>query len=448
MTSKEKPRSSAGENPREATNQPLAWPAVAVPLSGLSLHLHRIYMQMWNVPPSVYTKVEREESSSGMRLYNPVPNPVSFKRKHFHLLKSQDYLVAEKTHGQRCTLLMTRTREGAPVNVLVDRKCNFYSVNLVGHRSLYEGLGTCFDGELVRGHRGEWFLVVFDTVMVGGVSYMLEPSYAKRLDLARDHLLTFRKAKDLTKEAALEGARDKKISILSYKITGLSLPPILLRVKPTFSMESPGQAIRSALHLDQGGQHEWPTDGLIFTPAFMEIQKETHDKMIKVKDLEANTVDFRMVVEKRPKEKERLLEFRYRRHGKEEDICAGEGFPFIGYNLKVEVENTKALQKILARFRSDRSKAVQDTIVECQCILDLEGTTSKGKDSEPKDSGEEGVGAKPKDARDYEPQETLTIAVWNERKDKGHPNSMTTLYGTLETLHTGIGSKELLSYFE
>jgi len=151
------------------STQTLAWPAVPIPLSALSLHLHRIYMQMWNVPASVYTKVEREGSTpSGMRMYNPVPNPVSFKRKHFHLLKSQDYVVAEKTHGQRCALMLTRTREGAPVNVLIDRKCNFYSVNLVAHKALYKGLGTCFDGELVSGVGGETYLVIFDTVSGGG----------------------------------------------------------------------------------------------------------------------------------------------------------------------------------------------------------------------------------------------------------------------------------------
>jgi len=110
-------------------------------------------------------------------------------------------------------------------------------------------------------------------------------------------------------------------------------------------------------------------------------------------------------------------------------LCAGEGFPFIGYNLKVKVKNTAALQAILARFRSDRTRAVHDTIVECQCILDLEGSTESG-------------------GEDSEPQESLTLAVWNERNDKAHPNSMTTLYGTLETLHTGIGCKEILEYFK
>jgi len=415
------------------STQTLAWPAVPIPLSALSLHLHRIYMQMWNVPASVYTKVEREGSTpSGMRMYNPVPNPVSFKRKHFHLLKSQDYVVAEKTHGQRCALMLTRTREGAPVNVLIDRKCNFYSVNLVAHKALYKGLGTCFDGELVSGVGGETYLVIFDTVMVGGVSLMLEPSYMKRLTLATRHVHAFESPKDVDEGVARAAARDEKISVLPYK----HLPPILLRVKPTFSLTSGGPAaIRAALHLDATDKR-WETDGLIFTPAFQEIQKETHDKMIKVKDLEANTVDFRLVVEKRPKEKERLLEFRYRRHGKEEDICAGEGFPFIGYNLKVKVKNTKALQDILARFRSDRSKAVQDTIVECQCILDLEGHQTS--DGSPKQDGKD----------EEEPCcESLTLVVWNERKDKAHPNSMTTLYGTLETLHTGIGCKEILEHF-
>ena len=283
------------------------------------------------------------------------------------------------------------------------------------------------------------YLVVFDTVMVGGVSTMLETSYLKRLGLAKRHLHCFSSLEDVNEVEARASAKDERCCLLGYK----DLPPILLRVKPTFSMENPANAIRSALHIVETPQKrlrcskkktpktkvtsKWPTDGLIFTPSFQEVQKETHDKMIKVKDLDANTVDFRLVVEKRPKEKERLLEFRYRRRGKEEDICAGEGFPFIGYNLKVIVKNTPALQSILARFRSDRSKSIQSTIVECQCILDVEGNEA---------------------AEDEACQETLTIAVWNERKDKAHPNSMTTLYGTLETLHTGIGSKEILDYFQ
>jgi len=425
-------------------SQDLTWPAIPIPLSALSIHLHRSFMQIWNVPASVYTKSERDGTAASLRLYNPVPNPISFKRKHFHLLKSRDYVVAEKTHGQRCVLLLTRDPEGNPVNVLVDRKCHFYSVNVLAHADLYKGLGTCFDGELVRGYaepeeadgskdkrrkkskkkeeeeaQKRWFLVIFDTLMIGGTSYMLESSYLRRLELAKQVLgIGF----DGTNGRAL--AKEGRLVLLPFESKTAShsfhLPRLHLRVKPVFSMDHPVEAIRRALGLDPSHHREWPTDGLIFTPVFMEVQKETHDKMIKVKELEANTIDFRLVVEKRPREKERLLEFRYKRHGKEEDICAGEGFPFIGYNLKVEVENTPALQAILARFRSDRSKAHHDTIVECQCKLKLDG----------------------------EDQETLTLAVWHERPDKFSPNSMTTVYGTLETLHTGIGCKEILKYFE
>lgn len=378
-----------------------SWPGVALPMNDTTRFLHHQLMRMWEVPKEKY------EGSSNLFLYNPAPNPVSFKREHYHTLKSADYLVGEKTHGQRCLLVMTRTAEGTPVNIILDRKCFMFSIRLAAPKALYNGIGSCFDGELIH-ENGKWFYVVFDLVSLSGISYLHTEDYLERLERAREVLVEAEDMEEVDDDEALRYAKGGQVIMLTTKAGETIHPAIHLRLKPVYPLHEIQKAYE--------GSDEYASDGLIFTPRYCPIRKERHDLMIKVKALEANTADFRLVVTKRPKEKERLLEFRYRCHGKEEDICAGDGFNYIGYSLAVSVGESRALQDILGRFRKDRSGHVQSTIVECQLIMDLN-------------------------------TQTLELVVTNERTDKTTPNNLTTLYGTLETIQTGVGCEDLVKEF-
>lgn len=436
----------------------LSWPAVPVPISSLTVFLHRQLMHVWNIP------VKKMSSKDGF-LYNPVPNPVSFNRCHYKVIDSPNYVVAGKTDGDRCIFFATKDPDGIPVNVLIDRRTRFYTVNAIAHADIYKGLGTCLDGELVKSTddngNNVWYYVAFDAVCVKGESLLLESSYAKRLEHASDVIGEL--PKELIRDAN-EGHIDNirkfvasgKIVILPFRfsdttsesVSMLNIPHIRLCVKQVYSMSTPYDSIKNALHAKCG----WGNDGIIFTPLHSEIKTETHPGMIKVKDVRSNTVDFRLVVEKVLKQSERIIEFRYRKHGEEIDICHSEFFLFQGYNFCIQIIDNHVLQSILARFRSDRSTFKHDTIVECTCELHINDECAPSEECSDCDVDIDKHKEENKHGRSIVDESTnvsvLRITVVRERHDKMHPNNWTTLCGTLDTIYTGIGCNELLSYFK
>ena len=98
----------------------------------------------------------------------PGPNPVSLERRDFPKLIEKLYVIGEKTDGIRFVLLFARIF-GYKVCVMIDRAMSVYLVSLKNiPRVLFQG--TIFDGELTVDKQGKTVFVLFDAVIVSGVT--------------------------------------------------------------------------------------------------------------------------------------------------------------------------------------------------------------------------------------------------------------------------------------
>jgi hypothetical protein len=96
------------------------------------------------------------------------PNPVSLERKDFEKLKTKGYVIAEKTDGVRFIMMFTRLF-GFKVCTIIDRSMAAYLVPLKAiPRVLFQG--TIFDGELTVDKHGRKCFILFDAVVVSGVT--------------------------------------------------------------------------------------------------------------------------------------------------------------------------------------------------------------------------------------------------------------------------------------
>jgi len=171
----------------------------------------------------------------------PGPHPVSIERKHLGLLRSQEYVVCEKTDGIRY-LLVCLTHEDRKYAVFVNRKLDMTPVQLAIPRN------TILDGELI----GDTFMI-FDAIMVNGKD-LRELSFLDRL----------REAEKVTKG-----------------------PPFKIRLK----MKTMWPARAAA---EVWSRSKDNADGLIFTPVREPVRMETHETMFKWKPMERITVDFKV----------------------------------------------------------------------------------------------------------------------------------------------------------
>lgn len=117
----------------------------------------------------------------------PGPNPVSIERKDFEKLKTKGYVIAEKTDGVRFIMMFTRLF-GFKVCAIVDRSMAAYLVPLKAiPRVLFQG--TIFDGELTVDKQGRKCFILFDAVVVSGVT-------VSQLDLSSRLIAMRRSLKD------------------------------------------------------------------------------------------------------------------------------------------------------------------------------------------------------------------------------------------------------------
>ena len=189
----------------------------------------------------------------GSKDYFPGPQPISIERKHFPILKGGDYMVCEKTDGER-HMMVAFMYEGVKKCVFVNRAFNMFEVPLRLAKSAYDG--TILDGELY-----ENTLMVYDALLVNGHSIwnmnllerlemtqrVLKPVIYMKSDMYRLKLKTFHHMKDFA------------------NFMDVYLPTV-----------------------------EQVIDGLVFTPVNEPVRIGTHETMFKWKPQEKNTVDFLM----------------------------------------------------------------------------------------------------------------------------------------------------------
>ena len=189
----------------------------------------------------------------GSKDYFPGPQPISIEHKHFPILKGGDYMVCEKTDGER-HMMVAFVYEGTKKCVFVNRAFNMFEVPLRLTKSAYDG--TILDGELY-----ENTLMVYDALLVNGQAIwnmnllerlemtqrVLKPIIYMKSDMYRLKLKTFHHMKDFA------------------NFMEVYLPTVK-------------QVI----------------DGLVFTPVNEPMRIGTHETMFKWKPREKNTVDFLM----------------------------------------------------------------------------------------------------------------------------------------------------------
>lgn len=186
----------------------------------------------------------------------PGCQPVSIERKHFPTLKSNDYVVCEKTDGERVFIVCLRVQNKNRA-VLVNRAFQITDISHLNlRRTAYAG--SILDAELCADGK----ILVFDALVVDGqrVSHL---NFIERFTYM---------------DAFCRG------------IIVMSTDEYLISVKRFFPVHDFG--IFQDDYLPQLEANE--VDGLIFTPVDCSVLTGTHETMFKWKPREKNTVDFKL----------------------------------------------------------------------------------------------------------------------------------------------------------
>ena len=189
----------------------------------------------------------------GSKDYFPGPQPVSIEHRHFPVLKGAEYLVCEKTDGERY-MMVACMFEGKKKCVFVNRAFNMFEVAINLKKSVYDG--AILDGELY-----EDTLMVYDAVWVNGES-VWNLNLMKRLEAARS---------------------------IMKSIIYMKSDQYRLKCKTFHQMREFGKFMDAYLPTVQQ-----KIDGLVFTPVNEPVRIGTHETMFKWKPQEKNTVDFLM----------------------------------------------------------------------------------------------------------------------------------------------------------
>lgn len=185
----------------------------------------------------------------------PCPQPVSIERKDFEKLKNYEYFVGVKNDGVRYIMFFTTDKTNRKLCILCDRSLNFYTVNIVGDYSIYNG--TLFDGELVR-DGDSYSYVIYDSVYMCG-NRVNKNNFGSRLAEI-----------DCCVKTLIEPIKTNCITIETktfYKLTDF------------------------VNFLDEYENHK-NKDGIIFMPNNLPVLNGTQFSMFKWKPPDKHTVDF------------------------------------------------------------------------------------------------------------------------------------------------------------
>ena len=181
----------------------------------------------------------------------PGCQPISIERRHFGILKSNEYVICDKSDGERFLLFI----DGNTCH-LVNRKSEMTLVKLRPPKECFKG--TIIDGEIITEDNKKVFLV-FDVVTWAGEC------------VAR---------KDLTTRISYIMKNHRKF-IHSPKNDFRIRPKVFSHLKNAMGYKK--QYVPTL---------KYKTDGYILTPIFDHVQTGTHKTMFKWKPLAENTIDF------------------------------------------------------------------------------------------------------------------------------------------------------------
>ena len=222
-------------------------------VNGKVLSLHQLTGQSAH---DALVEMKRLSLDDHKKFRLPGPNPVSIQKKDLAKLRS-GYVISPKTDGTRYILMFTRMYEYKVV-MIIDRALNVYLLPLqIVPRNLYQG--TLFDGELTITKSGKPTFVLFDAVVVAGVT-VSHLTMGDRVIAMRRSLKSFR-------------AHDKD--------------PAVLAMKDWAPIESPN--VKARLKVSEDVYH---TDGYVMVNVNKPVTYGRDIDFFKLKPSDKHTVDF------------------------------------------------------------------------------------------------------------------------------------------------------------
>lgn len=239
----------------QVTTQKIETSKDAVIINGEKVSLHRLV-------GSSATEIVKQMMELGMDDHKfprlPGPNPVSIERKDFEKLKTKKYVIAEKTDGVRFIMMFTRLF-GFKVCTIIDRSMAAYLVPLKSiPRVLFQG--TIFDGELTIDKHGRKCFILFDAVVVSGVT-------VSQLDLS-SRLIAMRR------------------SLKDFKMSPTD--PVELRLKAWTELSD---IVAAKTKIEEAGKI-YHTDGVVLAPKDDPVVYGRNFDFFKMKPQGTHTVDF------------------------------------------------------------------------------------------------------------------------------------------------------------
>ena len=195
--------------------------------------------KLWNVKSDIF----------------PGPQPISIERKHMKYLKTNEYVILDKSDGVRYALTCLKHNE-RNICALIDRSLNVKLIRLNTPKPCYDGM--ILDCELVK-ENNNYILLVFDCVVMCGTD-VHEYNFTKRMEFAQ----TFTDY---------------------YKFSDND--PFIVRRK---DYESYPKNVRK--FVNNVNNLEYLTDGYIFMPQNQPVMLGTSNLIYKWKNYKNNTVDF------------------------------------------------------------------------------------------------------------------------------------------------------------
>jgi hypothetical protein len=193
--------------------------------------------------------------NSSNKNYFPGPQPISIERRHFGILKKNDYVVCEKTDGIRHALLATMYNE-KKMCVLVDRSQEMYLLPLNLPKPMFTG--TVMDGELVKTETG-WQFLVYDCLLISN-KHVGHLNLNTRIEESKGPI-----------DGIMKMAKD----------------PLKIKVKKFWPLNQMSEFLKQSF--------PYETDGIILTPVNEPVRTGTHETLFKWKPRDTNTIDFKMI---------------------------------------------------------------------------------------------------------------------------------------------------------
>jgi hypothetical protein len=188
----------------------------------------------------------------------PGPQPVAVEKKDFTTLNNNDYMICEKTDGERIVLIFIKIND-KPMCFITNRNNEYFFVPLSLKKEVFEG--SIFDGELIKNKNGIITYIIHDCMSFNGVSFLQKP-----------HSLRYGAIMDFIVKRYIHKDSD----------------PFQIKTK-IFYKYSP-ELSKTWEHIQDTTENK--IDGLIFTPIYQPIKFGRMNELFKWKEPDNNTMDF------------------------------------------------------------------------------------------------------------------------------------------------------------